>query len=150
MNDLFRNKINIILDSGKTTLVSILLGVTTLFTFFLSQDFVISDYSYKVGDIAKRDIKAPQDFIIEDVEITLKNRKDALKAMPTIYDHDASLLPSLIEKVTLAFAEASAMAPPEPPSPITIEINGTFKDRQHSIELAIASACPLCSAPTPG
>ena len=109
MNDLFRNKINIIFDSGKTTLVSILLGVTVLFTFFLSQDFVISDYSYKVGDIAKRDIKAPQDFIIEDVEITLKNRKDAVKAMPTIYDHDASLLPNLIEKVTVAFAEASAI-----------------------------------------
>lgn len=109
MNDLFRNKINVILDSGKTTLVSILFGVTILFTFFLSQDFVITDYSYRVGDIAKRDIKAPQDFIIEDTETTVKNRKDAVKAVPTIYDHDASLLPNLVEKITLAFAEASAI-----------------------------------------
>ncbi|MCP4354717.1 MAG: HDIG domain-containing protein, partial [Proteobacteria bacterium] len=109
MNDLFRQKINDLLDSGRTTLVSILLGVTILFTFFLSQDFVITDNPYQVGDIAKRDIKAPKDFIIEDVETTLKNRKDALKAVPTIYDHDASLLPNLIEKITLAFTDASSV-----------------------------------------
>ena len=48
------------------------------------------------------------------------------------------------------FADAKAIAPPEPPSPIIIEIIGTFSDIQHSIELAIASACPLCSAPIPG
>ncbi|MCP4159967.1 MAG: HDIG domain-containing protein [Deltaproteobacteria bacterium] len=109
MNDLFCHNINNLLDSGRTTLVSILLGVTILFTFFLSQDFVITDNPYQVGDIAKRDIKAPKDFIIEDVETTLKNRKDALKAVPTIYDHDASLLPNLIKKITIAFKDASSV-----------------------------------------
>ena len=46
--------------------------------------------------------------------------------------------------------EASAIAPPDPPSPITIARVGTFNDMQHSIDLAIASAWPLSSAPTPG
>ena len=46
--------------------------------------------------------------------------------------------------------EAKAIAPPEPPSPIIIDILGTVSDMQHSIELAIAEACPLCSAPSPG
>ena len=32
------------------------------------------------------------------------------------------------------FAEAKAIAPPEPPSPIIIEIIGTFNDMQHSIK----------------
>ena len=48
------------------------------------------------------------------------------------------------------FADAKAIAPPDPPSPMIIEIIGTFNDMQQSIELAIASACPLCSAPIPG
>ena len=47
-------------------------------------------------------------------------------------------------------ADAKAIAPPEPPSPIITDMIGTLKDMQHSIELAIACACPLCSAPMPG
>ena len=34
--------------------------------------------------------------------------------------------------------------------PITIASVGTFSFIQHSIDFAIASACPLSSAPTPG
>ena len=52
--------------------------------------------------------------------------------------------------IRILFAEAKAIAPPDPPSPIITEIIGTLKDTQHSIELDIASACPLCSAPIPG
>ena len=48
------------------------------------------------------------------------------------------------------FEDAKAIAPPDPPSPIIIEILGTVNDMQHSIEFAIADACPLCSAPKPG
>ena len=44
----------------------------------------------------------------------------------------------------------SAIAPPDPPSPIMTEIFGTLSDMQHSIECAIADAWPLCSAPIPG
>ena len=46
--------------------------------------------------------------------------------------------------------DARAIAPPEPPSPIITEIFGTVSDILHSIEDAIADACPLCSAPIPG
>ena len=38
------------------------------------------------------------------------------------------------------FDEAKAIAPPDPPSPIIIEIFGTVYDMQHSIEFAIAEA----------
>ena len=48
------------------------------------------------------------------------------------------------------FEDAKAIAPPDPPSPIIIEIFGTDSDIQHSIEFAIADAWPLCSAPKPG
>ena len=46
--------------------------------------------------------------------------------------------------------EARAIAPPDPPSPIIIDMVGTANSMQHSIDLAIASAWPLSSAPTPG
>ena len=38
------------------------------------------------------------------------------------------------------FDDANAIAPPDPPSPIIIEIFGTVNDMQHSIEVAIALA----------
>ena len=44
----------------------------------------------------------------------------------------------------------NAIAPPDPPSPMIIEIVGTVNSIQHSIDFAIASAWPLSSAPTPG
>ena len=47
-------------------------------------------------------------------------------------------------------ADARAIAPPEPPSPIIILITGTLISRDVWIQEAIASACPLSSAPTPG
>ena len=48
------------------------------------------------------------------------------------------------------FVVAIATAPPEPPSPIITDIVGVFKFRETSIHLAMATDCPLCSAPTPG
>ena len=47
------------------------------------------------------------------------------------------------------FEDAKAIAPPDPPSPIIIDIVGTVNSMLHSIDFAIASAWPL-SAPTPG
>ena len=47
-------------------------------------------------------------------------------------------------------AEVIAMAPPEPPSPITTEMNGTRRPRLTSMARAIASAWPRASASTPG
>ena len=42
--------------------------------------------------------------------------------------------------MTTLLADASAIAPPEPPSPITIDIVGTVNFIQHSIDFAMASA----------
>ena len=52
--------------------------------------------------------------------------------------------------INTLLVDAKAIAPPEPPSPIIIDMVGAPNDIEHSIDLAIASACPLSSAPTPG
>ena len=48
------------------------------------------------------------------------------------------------------FPSPNAKAPPLDPSPIIILIVGTVKLAISNIELAIASPCPLSSAPIPG
>jgi len=47
-------------------------------------------------------------------------------------------------------AVAKATAPPDPPSPVISEIIGIFAFKEVLMQLAIASACPLSSAPLPG
>ena len=54
----------------------------------------------------------------------------------------------MLEKRKLHHSEINPNSKEE--KEIITEIIGTFNDMQHSIELAIASACPLCSAPIPG
>jgi hypothetical protein len=44
----------------------------------------------------------------------------------------------------------SASAPPEPPSPMTTEMEGTPSPAITSRFTAMASACPRSSAPIPG
>ena len=82
------------------------------------------------------------------VEQALPFFKKALDTNPKIEQFWLSYIDALIKLSRLD--DAKAMAPPDPPSPIIIEIFGTVSAMQHSIELAIADACPLCSAPKPG
>ena len=50
----------------------------------------------------------------------------------------------------LVVPAASAMAPPEPPSPVIVQIIGEPSVKQRSVDRAIASAWPRSSPPTPG
>ena len=52
--------------------------------------------------------------------------------------------------IKILLATEMAKAPPEEPSPITIAITGTFNFAISNIDFAIASPCPLSSAPIPG
>lgn len=83
----------------------VLLGALTAFlTILLYPNLLVTRSSYKLGDVAERDIKAPQDFLIEDQAATEANRRRALEEVLTVYDHDTALLPSLIARVDEAFA----------------------------------------------
>jgi hypothetical protein len=65
----------------------ILLVVTALVLTFLilpSQHF--SSVAYKAGDIATSDIRAPQDYLVEDRALTEQRRKDAGTNAPVIYN----------------------------------------------------------------
>ncbi|MDL1964062.1 MAG: HDIG domain-containing protein [Deltaproteobacteria bacterium] len=83
----------------------ILIGFTIVFTIILYPPLVITKHSYKLGDVAKRDIKASKDFFIEDKEATEENRKKAAEKVLTVYDNNTSLPLKLSRNVKEAFAE---------------------------------------------
>ncbi|MGM0454225.1 MAG: HD family phosphohydrolase [Thermodesulfobacteriota bacterium] len=106
--------------------VGILLTVTLLSTLIFYPKLVVIDTPYQVGDIADENIKAPQDFFIEDAAATREKRDQARQSVLTVYDYDRSLLPELKQRVNKAFSiargpSASAKAAPPPARPIPAE-----------------------------
>ena len=83
----------------------ILVLFTILFIIILYPNLVITHRQYNLGDVAERDIKAPEDFFIEDQAATEKNRQQAVAEMLTVYDYDANLADILKRNVEQAFGE---------------------------------------------
>ena len=91
--------------SSKSIRWFILIGFTIIFTIILYPTLVITKHSYKLGDVAERDIKAQKDFLFEDKEATEKNREKAAEKVLTVYDNNTSLAVKLSLHVKQAFAE---------------------------------------------
>ncbi|MEJ2154830.1 MAG: HDIG domain-containing protein [Desulfobacteraceae bacterium] len=83
--------------------------VVILFTFMLYPSLVVQRFHYRLGDIAERDIKAPQDFFIEDAEATSNSRAQAVDAVLTVYDHDPRIARQISDNVEGAFKEMRAI-----------------------------------------
>jgi cyclic-di-AMP phosphodiesterase PgpH len=79
--------------------------VTAIFVILLFPSLVVQRHIYQPGDIVERDIKAPQDFFIEDKAATEAIRHQAADQVLTVYDHDPRIVRQLTEKVRNAFAE---------------------------------------------
>ena len=78
----------------------ILLVITALILTFLilpSQHF--SSYSFKAGDIATSDIRATQDYLVEDHALTEQRRKEAGTNAPAIYNLSDRVPTYLVEKL---------------------------------------------------
>jgi len=60
---------------------------------------------YKVGDVGERDIKASHDYLIENKELTEKDREKADKEVLSVYDLDISAS-NLVPRIKEAFGKA--------------------------------------------
>ncbi|HIC86151.1 MAG TPA: HDIG domain-containing protein [Desulfobacterales bacterium] len=67
---------------------SILLLTSLIISILLFPGILIRPPSYRLGDIADKDIKASRDFLVEDVELTEQKRREAVKATPPVFDLD--------------------------------------------------------------
>ena len=82
--------------------------VSVIFALFLYPDLVITKYSYKLGDVAKRDIKASRDFFVEDSELTRINHKKAKDKVLTVYNFNIALTTKITYRIKQAFDESRA------------------------------------------
>ncbi len=66
----------------------ILLGLSAVVSILLFPSILTPPKGYKLGDVADRDIKASREFLVEDNRLTEKNREEAVKEVPPVYDFD--------------------------------------------------------------
>ncbi|WP_300462285.1 HDIG domain-containing metalloprotein [Desulfobacula sp.] len=76
--------------------------ITVIFTFTHYPKQSKLSYSYRIGDIAKRDIKAPKDFFIEDTESTNLKKDEVSAAIKMVYDFDANLIKKMMANIDAA------------------------------------------------
>ena len=87
----------------------ILVGVTIIFTILLYPNLVVKKHSYKLGDVATKDIKATKDFLIEDEDATEAGRRQAVENVHTVYDHDVTLSAKINQNIQAAFDDLRAI-----------------------------------------
>jgi cyclic-di-AMP phosphodiesterase PgpH len=83
-----------------------LLGlVVALFILLLYPNLLIQPHRYHLGDIAGRDIKAGEDFFVEDKEATESSRQLTADRVLTVYDYDPGIAQRQVNQVNAAFAD---------------------------------------------
>ncbi len=68
--------------------VILLLALVALLTFIIIPKGVLTSSEFVAGDIAPRDIKAPQDLLIPDDALTEQKRVEADRSVANLYDFD--------------------------------------------------------------
>lgn len=101
--DRTKKKLRRITQWGMYTKCLMMVLVVAIFIFILYPGLVVKGYQYRLGDIAERDIKAPQDFFIEDQAATLASRGQSVESVLTVYDHDPRILLNITENTRKAF-----------------------------------------------
>ncbi|HKI49379.1 MAG TPA: hypothetical protein VKA69_08625, partial [Desulfobacteria bacterium] len=66
---------------GDTQKWSIFIGLSLIFSVLLFPSILTPTKTYSLGDVADRDMKASQEFLVENNELTEKNRQEAVRAV---------------------------------------------------------------------
>ncbi len=90
-------------NSSKNIRWWILFCVVLIFVLTLYIEFMPITRTYNLGDVADKNIKAPEDFLVVDKDATEKNRKMAAGNVPVVYDFDSTLLTKLIQRIQTSF-----------------------------------------------
>jgi len=100
--------LNRLIDNSDRVRWALLVAVTIIFTILLYPNLVVKKYSYKLGDVVTRDIKAAKNFLIEDKDATEASRKQAVENVLTVYDHDVNISTKTNQKIKKAFDDLRA------------------------------------------
>jgi len=70
----------------------ILIVLSMIISIFLFPDILTRPKARTIGDVAEKDIKASADILLENTALTMKDRENAINAVPNVYDFDPSAL----------------------------------------------------------
>ncbi len=73
--------------------------------------YMPTNYNYKVGDIAKSDIKSPKNLTVYDQEATKEKVKRLKDNILPVYDFDTELLDTIKEKISIYFEKCRQSLP---------------------------------------
>ena len=92
-------------------------------------------YFYNIGDVAKRDIKAPKNFFVEDKAATIQKKNESRESIRSVYDYDAGLIDRIATNIDNAmkiprdlFAKTKE-EDPEPTFAIVLETKPAFEEK---------------------
>jgi cyclic-di-AMP phosphodiesterase PgpH len=88
----------------------VLLGlIVIIFTIGLYPSLVIKKHTYAIGDVVNNDIKASEDFFIEDKAATETHRRQAIDNVLTVYDLNPKILKGTVTRINDAFDRLRAI-----------------------------------------
>ncbi len=114
-----------------------LILITALFTITHHPKQSQTSYSYSIGDVAKRDIKAPKNFFVEDKKATSIKIDEVKESVKNIYDFDANLLNKIHSNIDTAikipkelFNKTNEQTPePDPTFAIILDTKSEFEEK---------------------
>jgi len=125
------------LATSPSMLWVMLILITAAFTITHYPEQSKTSYSYHIGDVAKRDIKAPRNFFIEDKEATSDKKNEVKESVKIVYDFDANLLKKISSNIDAAmriprelFKKADEeVQEPDPTFPIVLGTKSEFEEK---------------------
>jgi len=123
--------------TSPSVLWMILILITVAFTITNYPDQSKISYSYNIGDIANKDIKAPRNFFVEDKKATNLKKDEVKDSVKSVYDFDANLLKTIISNINAAmkiprqlFMEAAKHdQEPDPTFAIILDTKPEFEEK---------------------
>jgi putative nucleotidyltransferase with HDIG domain len=107
--------------------VALLLCLSLLLALILSPRISEPMRKYRVGDIARENVKAIGEFLVEDVETTARKEQELIRRMPPVFDLQAQLGDQVQQRFQKAMAymqQVSQEAVPSPaPPPAEVKAN---------------------------
>lgn len=81
----------------------LLVGFSLAIACLLTPSFTVTNPSYRLGDVADRNLKAKRDFLIEDQQATSTRREEAALQAPLVYDLEENATGQVLAKVRTIF-----------------------------------------------
>ncbi|MCL4235309.1 MAG: HDIG domain-containing protein, partial [Deltaproteobacteria bacterium] len=90
---------------AKARLGLVILGLSLLIGLLISQGLVTGTTVLREGTYARKSVRAPADFEIEDGSATETKRREAMTAVPVVFDYDPEIFEKARLRVQGAFVE---------------------------------------------